>query len=220
MNFKILIVAPTVNGISWAEEVQLLASKFDRPHVLTGHVDNNRITMHVADQDYDIVHFLGHCTKNGAELSKGIWSLKGMLATAKSTNAQLFFINGCESSKPGAYLKSNGVPATIAWNDDPFDEYALSFQSGYYEKLFETGDYHDSFVYMDPRDGSVNFFANGNYTHIGIKAVQTEIAALSDRVVRRDLALWLGGVAILLMAITLAWQGYILQALSDMLSGL
>lgn len=214
MNFKILIVAPTVDGISWAEEVQLLASKFDRPDILTGHVDNNRITMHVADQDYDIIHFLGHCSKHGAQLSAGTWSLKGMLATAKSTKAQLFFINGCESSKPGSYLKSNGVAATIAWNDDPFDEYALSFQSGYYEKLFETGDYHESFVFMDPRDGSVNFFANGNYTHIGIQVVRAEIAELSDRVVRRDRVLWLGGVAMLMMAAALTWIAYILQALS------
>lgn len=211
---RILIIAPDADGVSWASEIQYIARHFNRPVILTGTVTLDRITSVTVDGEFDVVHGLFHCGPKGALLSNGErWDLTDMLGTVRHVGAQLFFLNGCESAIPGSYLKQNGVPATIAWLNEVIDKRALRIAAYYYEKLIEIGDYSEAFNAVNPRDGTMELFANGSYIHTGIEMLKQEIAKLTRHVKMRDWLIILIFISLIALAIAVAYQTYTLHQL-------
>jgi len=208
---SILIIAPDNNGISWAQEIQLIARKFNRPTILTGHVTLDLITTETVDIEVDIAYFVGHCSGKYAELSNGEkWEVTDMLGTFRHIGAELVFLNGCESARPGVYFKHNGIPATIAWLNKVVDKRALRVSAYYFDKLEEVDDYSEAFSAVNPRDGSLELFANGSYVHSGIKSVLKEME-LNRKLIKFIL------FSLMLLAIAFFYETYQISQLKQLL---
>lgn len=69
----------------------------------------------------DYLHFVGHATPSGLQCADGVLDI----STVEENNAELFFLNACQSFQPGAQLVECGSSGGIVTYSDVSNRYAL-----------------------------------------------------------------------------------------------
>lgn len=185
---RVLVVAPSVSGVSSGTEIDSIAPEHDTD-IVSDHVTQIRLMARTARQHYDIVHFLTHSDEKGILLSDGIMSPEDIARLAKHTRARMVFLNACSSTIPGQYMVDIGIPAVIVHNKDVPDDEAIQVAGYFYNELaINGGDMKSAYSVANPHNGTLSFLSNGNYRD----PLLTEIIALKESGERRHQALrWL-----------------------------
>ena len=142
---------------------------------LTGQVTQRQVDEVLQDQDFDIVHFVGHGDRNmagstlrfnaegdGLEPDPISPTLFASLFGAEA-RVRLVILNCCfsgESSGPnegsfGATLLERGIPAVITMRSEIHDQVAIAFSEIFYEHLLST-----------PRPGRIDFALERTRRHL------------------------------------------------------
>lgn len=160
---RILIIAPTSNGIDHTMEVDSIAPAHETD-IVSDNVTQVRLMARTARQHYDILHFLSHGDSAGIALSDGLMTPEDIARLAKHTRARMVFLNACNSTVPGQYLVDVGIPACIVHNKPVADDEAIRVAGYFYNELsINGGDMKSAYSVANPRDGTFSFLSNGNY---------------------------------------------------------
>ena len=157
------MIAPSLDGISWSLETEMISGNFTITP-LVGEVTHERITRASTKARFDIVHVASHSGKAGVQISGGLLTKEELAQVAKQVNAELVFLNSCDSALVGQYIVDRGVPLTISYTVDVMDTTALRTAAYYYEALHDAkGDFRKAYERVSPKDGTLAIFAGAGY---------------------------------------------------------
>ena len=160
---RILLIAPSLGGISWSLETEMISGNFTITP-LVGEVTHERITRASTKARFDIVHVASHSSKAGVQISGGLLTKEELAQIAKQVNAELVFLNSCDSALVGQFIVDRGVPLTISYTVDVMDTTALRTAAYYYEALHDAkGDFRKAYERVSPKDGTLAIFAGAGY---------------------------------------------------------
>lgn len=160
---RILLIAPSLDGISWSLETEMISGNFTITPLI-GEVTHERITRASTKARFDIVHVASHSSKAGVQISGGLLTKEELAQIAKQVNAELVFLNSCDSALVGQFIVDRGVPLTISYTVDVMDTTALRTAAYYYEALHDAkGDFRKAYERVSPKDGTLAIFAGAGY---------------------------------------------------------
>ena len=160
---RILLIAPSLDGISWSLETEMISGNFTITPLI-GEVTHERITRASTKARFDIVHIASHSSKAGVQISGGLLTKEELAQIAKQVNAELVFLNSCDSALVGQFIVDRGVPLTISYTVDVMDTTALRTAAYYYEALHDAkGDFRKAYERVSPKDGTLAIFAGAGY---------------------------------------------------------
>ena len=160
---RILLIAPSLDGISWSLETEMISGNFTITPLI-GEVTHERITRASTKARFDIVHVASHSGKAGVQISGGLLTKEELAQIAKQVNAELVFLNSCDSALVGQFIVDRGVPLTISYTVDVMDTTALRTAAYYYEALHDAkGDFRKAYERVSPKDGTLAIFAGAGY---------------------------------------------------------
>ena len=160
---RILLIAPSLDGISWSLETEMISGNFTITPLI-GEVTHERITRASTKARFDIVHVASHSSKAGVQISGGLLTKEELAQIAKQVNAELVFLNSCDSALVGQYIVDRGIPLTISYTVDVMDTTALRTAAYYYEALHDAkGDFRKAYERVSPKDGTLAIFAGAGY---------------------------------------------------------
>ncbi len=156
---KVLVVIPELSGLDVVREKELILEALAdldtiQVEVLEGRVTRNRISRALVEEQYHILHFIGHGTfENG----QGYLAINGETETHDMISADAFadffrtypslkliVLNACQGAEfsdtnqlagVAPQLVARGIPAVIAMQYPVSDPTALTFASEFYLKL-------------------------------------------------------------------------------------
>ena len=181
---RILLIAPSLGGISWSLETEMISGNFTITP-LVGEVTHERITRASTKARFDIVHVASHSSKAGVQISDGLLTKEEMAQIAKQVNAELVFLNSCDSALVGQYIVDRGVPLTISYTVDVMDTTALRTAAYYYEALHDArGDFRKAYERVSPKDGTLAIFAGAGYLDRLITPLLQMIQEVKDSLIK------------------------------------
>ena len=181
---RILLIAPSLDGISWSLETEMISGNFTITP-LVGEVTHERITRASTKARFDIVHVASHSGKAGVQISGGLLTKEELAQVAKQVNAELVFLNSCDSALVGQYIVDRGVPLTISYTVDVMDTTALRTAAYYYEALHDAkGDFRKAYERVSPKDGTLAIFAGAGYLDRLITPLLQMIQDVKDSLIK------------------------------------
>ena len=181
---RILLIAPSLDGISWSLETEMISGNFTITPLI-GEVTHERITRASTKARFDIVHVASHSSKAGVQISGGLLTKEELAQIAKQVNAELVFLNSCDSALVGQFIVDRGVPLTISYTVDVMDTTALRTAAYYYEALHDAkGDFRKAYERVSPKDGTLAIFAGAGYLDRLITPLLQMIQDVKDSLIK------------------------------------
>jgi len=182
MSKRILLIAPDVPGIESDIEAELIGGNYFNVTPLVGEVTQERITRAIHQKTFDGIHYATHASKNGVVLSNGdVLSKEQVAQIAKLVDAELVYLNACDSAKIGQYLADRGVPVTVAHTDEVLDADAIRTASHFYTRSAQyDGDYRKAYDFVSPKDGTLAMFSGASYYDKAIMLLTQAMNKLQD----------------------------------------
>lgn len=134
---RILIVAPTLDGISSSEEYSSILASTWTARVLSGMVPVALLDSALQEAQFDILHFVQHGNFSLLQFSDGTVAQERLVRMIKRTQRELklVLVNACNSAGTGAAL-ANGLGCTVIAHEVPVNnELAVVFARELYAAL-------------------------------------------------------------------------------------
>lgn len=159
--YRVLLIVPDA-GLGVLPEVDSMFDLGYSPQVVQGAVTRERIFQIIRSRSFDIIHYAGHAGPGGIALSDGILDGASLVQIAKSVNASLIFLNGCETIELGQMLVDEHVPVVICTLRSVADTMARETSQLFYRAYAQTGDARAAYnMSKPPVKGGYSILTNG-----------------------------------------------------------
>jgi hypothetical protein len=183
--YRVLLIVPDA-GLGVLPEVDSMFDLGYSPQVVQGTVTRDRIFQIIRARSFDIIHYAGHAGPGGIQLSDGILDGPSLVQIAKSVNATLIFLNGCETIELGQTLVDEHVPIVICTLRSVADSMARETSQLFYRAYAQTGDARAAYnMSKPPVKGGYSILTNGA-SDISLAPVLEKLAEFSVFMQRND----------------------------------
>lgn len=192
---RILLIAPNVQpAIDAVPEIRSITS-LHQVTVIHETVTTRDIYQTAQRGNYDIIHFATH---------GGTYKAEDILNVARVANAQLVFLNACNTGRIASYLVAHGIPYAISTNVELADMEAWKVPLSFYEFLARQE--HHSDVLNYPAAYSQADSGDGDYSlSVSVERIST-MAKLSKRIEELELKM---NIAIVLLVVAILIVGWV-----------
>lgn len=183
--YRVLLIVPE-SGLGVVPEVDAMFDLGYSPQVVQGLVTRERIFQVIRSRSFDIIHYAGHANRDGVELSDGQLDGPSLVQIAKAVNAQLLFLNGCETVELGQALVDEHVPVVICTLRNVNDAMARETSQLFYKAFAKMGDARAAYnMSKPPIKGGYSILTNGQ-TDISLAPVLEKLAEFAVFIQRND----------------------------------
>lgn len=183
---RILLIAPSMDGVSWAQEAAQIARNYQVVPIM-GDVTPDRLISATSGESFTVIHIAAHADDRGVELGDWLMTPDQLAAIARHVGAELVFLNTCRSLYLPQYLVDQHVPAVISHSRPVLDHDALRLAAYYYEELERKGgSYYQAYQAVTPRNGTLAWHSNGAYVEPRLEPILVELERVRGAVVQRD----------------------------------
>jgi hypothetical protein len=185
--YRVLLIVPE-SGMGVIPEID--AIQFDagfNTMNLQGRVTRERLFAAIRNRQFDIVHYAGHASRSGVEISDGVLlDAPSLVQIARSVHALLIFLNGCDTAALGQTLVDEHIPNAICTLSEIADSMARETAQLFYNALSSTGDIRAAYnMSKPPVTGGYSMFTNGT-SDVSLSPIIEKLTEIATFMVRND----------------------------------
>ena len=159
--YRVLLIVPE-NTLGVVPEVDAMFDMGFTPQVIQRPVTRERIFQVIRSRNFDIIHYAGHASRDGIQITDGILDGPSLVQISKTVNAQLVFLNGCETVELGQMLVDEHIPVVICTLRSVSDAIARETSQLFYKAFAQTGDPRAAYnMSKPPIKGGYSILTNG-----------------------------------------------------------
>jgi hypothetical protein len=183
--YRVLLIVPE-SGLGVIPEVDAMFDMGYTPQVVQGPVTRERLFQVIRSRSFDIIHYAGHASRDGIQLSDGLLDGSALVQIAKNVNAQLVFLNGCDTVELGQMLVDEHVQTVICTLSSVSDVVARETSQLFYKAFAQTGDMRAAYnMSKPPIKGGYSILTNG-INDISLAPILEKMVVFGDFMTRND----------------------------------
>lgn len=133
---NVLLVMPAQGGVSADRELLGILQGQLQVRVLSGMVDRQKLSLALANEQYDAVHFAQHGARLLLELGDGALTATELVSMLRRQKAMRFVVlNSCDSIATGIEIHNALMVPTVAMNAPIDDAAAVRFAEAFYGEV-------------------------------------------------------------------------------------